>query len=256
MLTIRSVEISGYSIAVNRTGAAEPTVVLESGCGNDHSTWSDLQRALSGQASVVSYDRPGAGQSDRPREARTIAAAARLLRGVLDAVGAHRPAVLVGHSLGGVIAAQYARFFPADVHHLVLLDPTPPRFLSWVLREVAEDSPEPAERRMREEAGMFRSADGNPERLEGAISEPVPDLGQLGLTVVTHGPGFLTARDPRLGGKIEDRWQAGQRAWADASARGRLITATGAGHYIHRDDPDLTLAVIREALPPAAKTSR
>jgi pimeloyl-ACP methyl ester carboxylesterase len=126
VLTIRSVEISGYSITVNRTGAAEPTVVLESGCGNDHSTWSDLQRALSGQASVVSYDRPGAGQSDRPREARTIAAAARLLRGVLDAVGAHRPAVLVGHSLGGVIAAQYARFFPADVHHLVLLDPTPP----------------------------------------------------------------------------------------------------------------------------------
>ena len=73
MLTIRSVEISGYSIAVNRTGAAEATVVLESGCGNDHSTWSDLQRALSGQASVVSYDRPGAGQSDRPCLAWPIA---------------------------------------------------------------------------------------------------------------------------------------------------------------------------------------
>ena len=253
---MRSVQIGGYSIAVSRAGAAKPTVVLESGCGNDHSTWSDLQRALSGHACVVCYDRPGAGQRDRPREARTIAAAARLLREVLDAVGAHRPAVLVGHSLGGVIAAEYARSYPADVHHLVLLDPTPAGFLCWVLQQVSGDSPEPAERRMHEEAGMFRSADGNPERLEGVLSEPLPDLGQLPLTVVTHGPGLLTARYPRLGGEIEDRWQAGQRAWADASARGRLITATGAGHYIHRDDPDLTLAVIREALPPAAKASR
>lgn len=142
------------------------------------------------------------------------------------------------------------------MHHLVLLDPTPAGFLAWALQELAEDSPELAERRTCEEAGTFRSADGNPERLEGVLSEPLPDLGQLGLTVVTHGPGFLAARYPGLSGKIEDRWQAGQRAWADASARGRLITATGAGHYIHRDDPDLTLAVIREALPSAAKTSR
>jgi len=253
---MRSVEIDGYSIAVNRTGAATPTVVLESGCGNDHSTWSDLQGALSGQASVVSYDRPGAGRSDRPREARTIAAAARLLSEILDALGAHRPAVLVGHSLGGVIAAEYARSFPADVHHLVLLDPTPAGFLCWILQQVSGDSPEPAERRTHEEAGMFRAADGNPERLKGVLSEPLPDLGQLPLTVVTHGPGFLTARYPRLGGEIEDRWQAGQRAWADASARGRLITAAGAGHYIHCDNPDLTLAVIREALPPVPKASR
>ncbi len=230
--------------------ATAPVPCLQTG------TWSDLQRALSRQASVVSYDRPGTGRSDRPRGPRTIADAAQLLRGVLDALGVHRPAVLVGHSIGGVIAAQYAYSFPAGLHHLVLLDPTPPGFLSWVLAAVPEDSPDPAERRMREEAAMFMSANANPEGLARVLGEPAPFLGQLGLTVVAHGPGFLTARYPRLGGEVEDRWQAGQRAWASSSSRGRLITATGAGHYVHHDDPDLVLAIVREALPTAAGIGR
>ncbi len=55
--------------------------------------------------------------------------------GWLDSLGLTAPAVLVGHSLGGYVALEYARRFPERVRGLVLVDPFyTNEQLPWVLR--------------------------------------------------------------------------------------------------------------------------
>ena len=70
---------------------------------------------------VLAFDRPGFGHSSRPRDRLwTPSAQAGLLHAALQQLGVGRP-VVVGHSLGTLIALALALDQPADVRGLVLL---------------------------------------------------------------------------------------------------------------------------------------
>ena len=70
---------------------------------------------------VIAFDRPGFGHSSRPRDRLwTPSAQAGLLHAALQQLGVERP-VVVGHSLGTLIALAMALDHPADVRALVLL---------------------------------------------------------------------------------------------------------------------------------------
>lgn len=79
------------------------------------------ERAGESRTSVV-YDRAGTGWSETVRLPRSAAAVTDELRALLAAV-APGPALLVGHSLGGLYARHYATRFPDATAGLVLLDP-------------------------------------------------------------------------------------------------------------------------------------
>ena len=70
---------------------------------------------------VIAIDRPGFGHSTRPRDRLwTPAAQAALLRAALKTLGVERP-IVVGHSMGTLVALAMALDHPADVRSLVLL---------------------------------------------------------------------------------------------------------------------------------------
>lgn len=79
------------------------------------------QRVAASHASLI-YDRAGTGWSDAVRLPRSSTAVTDELHTLLTAV-APGPAVLVGHSLGGLYARHYATRFPEATAGLVLLDP-------------------------------------------------------------------------------------------------------------------------------------
>jgi pimeloyl-ACP methyl ester carboxylesterase len=70
---------------------------------------------------VIAFDRPGFGHSDRPRDRLwTPSAQGRLFHAALAQLGVGRP-VVVGHSMGTLVALAMALDRPAEVRSLVLL---------------------------------------------------------------------------------------------------------------------------------------
>ncbi len=105
------------------TGAqGMPVLLLAGGAASSHGFFPGLVDALSGHR-VVELDRPGTGRAV-DRGAATLASGSAAAAQVLTDLGAG-PAVVVGQSLGGLQAVQFATDHPDLVAGLVLLDPTP-----------------------------------------------------------------------------------------------------------------------------------
>lgn len=100
--------------------SAKPAVVFVHGAGMDGSVWALQTRWFAHHGySVLAPDLPGHGRTAGPG-LTTIDAMADWLAGLLTAAGA-RPAALVGHSMGSLIALATAARHPAAVARLALI---------------------------------------------------------------------------------------------------------------------------------------
>jgi pimeloyl-ACP methyl ester carboxylesterase len=96
-----------------------PPVMLIGGLGADGRFWYRQVPALAGRMRVIAPDNRDAGRSDTADQAYTIRTMADDLAGLLDAL--ETPAVgVVGASMGGFIAQEFALSYPSRVHKLVL----------------------------------------------------------------------------------------------------------------------------------------
>ena len=82
---------------------------------------SGLMDRLARNHRVIAFDRPGFGHSTRPRDRLwTPAAQAELLHGALERLSVEQP-IVVGHSMGTMVAMAMALNYPQDVRGLVLI---------------------------------------------------------------------------------------------------------------------------------------
>lgn len=102
-------------------GQDGPGLALIHGWSANHRRFERLHDLLSQQFRTVSYDHRGHGLSEKKRDLDySLGALVLDLLGVLDELGLERP-VLMGHSMGGIVALEFARAFPERVRGLVLL---------------------------------------------------------------------------------------------------------------------------------------
>ena len=118
------VDIGGYRLHLNCTGNNGPAVVLIAGAGDFSFDWGLVQPDVSRFARACSYDRAGLAWSDPGPTPRTMLQDAYELHALLRAAGIRAPYVLVGHSIGGLIARVYTAQYPHEVAGMVLVDPT------------------------------------------------------------------------------------------------------------------------------------
>src|SRR5690606_816855 len=97
--------ISGLHCEVH--GDAGDWIVLIHGLGGHASFWAGQISALSKSRRILVYDHAGIGRSVDAGERRSISEMSADLTTVLDAVGVER-ADIVGHSMGGLIAQDFA----------------------------------------------------------------------------------------------------------------------------------------------------
>ncbi len=110
-----------YVLTVHGTTGL-PVLLLAGGASSTHGFFPGLVDALAGHR-VLELDRPGTGRAVDLGPA-TLATGSAAVAHVLEDLGAG-PAVVVGQSLGGLQAVQFAADHPELVAGLVLLDPTP-----------------------------------------------------------------------------------------------------------------------------------
>ena len=126
----------GTALASETRGPDGPTghpVVATTGWANDRHVWSSMVDDLAANHAVTTWDLRGHGDSETPAPGEyTRAHALGDLTAVLDHAG--RPAVLMGHSLGGYLSLAHAVNHPDEVAGLVLVA-TGPGFRKAEARE-------------------------------------------------------------------------------------------------------------------------
>jgi pimeloyl-ACP methyl ester carboxylesterase len=118
------VDVGGYKLHLNCIGKSGPAVVLIAGAGDFSFDWGLVQPDVASFTRVCSYDRAGLAWSDPGPMPRTMRQDAYELHALLRAARIKAPYVLVGHSLGGLIARVYAEQYPNEVAGMLLVDST------------------------------------------------------------------------------------------------------------------------------------
>lgn len=96
-----------------------PSVAFIGGLGSDGHFWYKQTPALARHFRVITFDNRGAGRSEAPDEPYTIRMLADDLAGLLDTLNVP-VAHIVGASMGGFIAQEFALAYPDRVERLVL----------------------------------------------------------------------------------------------------------------------------------------
>jgi pimeloyl-ACP methyl ester carboxylesterase len=118
-LTHSSLRLHGRELTYV-TGGEGPAVLLIHGIGGDWRTWEPVLDGLARRHRVVAVDLPGHGSSSKSAGDCSLGALANALRDLGGALGIER-ATVVGHSLGGGVAMQFAYQFPERCERLVLV---------------------------------------------------------------------------------------------------------------------------------------
>jgi pimeloyl-ACP methyl ester carboxylesterase len=140
------IEIDGLQIHYKIYGEGEPTIVLLHGFVSSVFAWREVLEPLSAYGTVIAFDRPGFGLTERhlleDLDAESPYSAgyhAELTLKLVEALG-FESAVLIGNSAGGSVAIDAAQRYPDRVDALVLVDaavyyePGPPAWAAWLLR--------------------------------------------------------------------------------------------------------------------------
>ena len=119
-------DVDGPVHYVDMGGPADgPLLVGVHGLGGSHLNWSAIGPLLTAHTRLLALDLVGHGLTPAGDRTADIEGHRRLLSGFLGAVGA-RPAILVGNSMGGLVAALQAADEPETVAGLILVDPALP----------------------------------------------------------------------------------------------------------------------------------
>ena len=122
MSDIRFINLHGHRIAYRDEGDrdAEPLLLVH-GMAGCSSAWIPVIGPLAAKYRVIAPDLLGHGQSDKPRTDYSLGAFAVWLRDFLDELDIS-VATLVGHSLGGGVALQFAHQHREYCRRLVLVN--------------------------------------------------------------------------------------------------------------------------------------
>lgn len=166
----------GVTLRYEEAGSGDPPLLFVHGWCCNHSYWRDQIPAFSGDHRVVAVDLRGHGESDKPDQDYTINGFADDVAWLIGEAGLQRP-VVIGHSMGGVIALKLARSNSRLARAVVMIDsplaPLPDN-LQPVAQQVFAGLQSPAYAGVA--AGFVRMQMFNADSPEGLVEEVVSGM--------------------------------------------------------------------------------
>lgn len=111
--------IGGTRVAYDVSGSGSDVFFVHGWAGS-RAHWNSAKDFLRGYR-MIAPDLYGFGESDEPKREVTIEDHVELILSLMDLLGVER-CIVVGHSMGGLIAAQLASYHPERVNGLVLVE--------------------------------------------------------------------------------------------------------------------------------------
>jgi len=272
----RYIEVDSAKIWINtiRTEnrkAGQPVVVFESGYGTPMDNWDKVLEGVAELAPLVTYDRPGIGQSDPINEMPTIKNVSDRLVRILQHLELEPPYVLVGHSLGGMYVRGFANYYPELLAGLVIIDPADftethqnkrlyYEVLNWETTKVDSLIQSFIDKRKSRKDQVPLALQREGQVLESVRAAEFREITEKSLpNIPVH---ILT------GGRFDKPMKYRSKAydeealfrskmkhrvsrWTDVIQsvdKGMLLYSGDAGHYVHIDDPELLIASVRIVL--------
>ncbi len=118
------ISAKGIPVHLSITGKGSRTIVLLHGFLETLYIWEKFQEGLSSYYKVISIDLPGHGLSGSHIEVNSLDFTSNVLKEVLEYCNVSS-SIIIGHSMGGYVAIQFAKMFPQFVENLVLINSTP-----------------------------------------------------------------------------------------------------------------------------------
>ena len=272
----RYVSIDGTKIWINTIGienrkAGDPIIVFESGLGTPMPHWDRILEGASELAPLVTYDRPGIGESEPDDEMPTMKNVADKLLKILNNLDLEPPYLLVGHSLGGVYVRGFAVYYPEMLAGLVIIDPADftetqenkrdyYRDLNWSEAKIDDALTELKK-------GLAKRREGAPLSIQEE-SKVLADLREVDYQVINENPLPNIPVHIITGGRYDmpERLRSNENysevvfrskmkhrvaRWKDVIQsvdNGMLFYSSDAGHFVHYDDPELVISSIGIAL--------
>jgi pimeloyl-ACP methyl ester carboxylesterase len=131
-------------------GTGSPAVILIAGSQAFSFDWALVIPEISKVTQVCAYDRPALAWCDPGPMPRTLDQDVYELHTLLQNAGIKPPYILVGHSLGGIIARKFEKKYSHEVKALVLVDATSEDAVLFInnkvqrLRELSQNRPIPS----------------------------------------------------------------------------------------------------------------
>jgi pimeloyl-ACP methyl ester carboxylesterase len=243
--------------------------VFDSGLGGSSLDWTLVQPAVASFTRACAYDRAGYAWSDQgplPRDSENIV---RDLEQLLGNGSVAAPYVLVGHSLGGLIAQHFARQNPHRVAGMVLVDAThedqfrrlretviQSRSARWTFLVIGDAThvPEGLPENIRLLASGFS---GRPKSMVVVHSElsflhkdarpaATGDLPDVPLVVISHRM-VTPAASPREG-RWEEMWMEMQLDLVSLTPQSKHVIASTGDHYVHIREPEIVIDAVRDVV--------
>jgi pimeloyl-ACP methyl ester carboxylesterase len=219
-----------------------PTVVMVHGLGSQMQHWLPTARLLARHHRVVLVELPGHGLSPMPAPFSLEQAAASLDEAIRDATDG--PVILVGHSVGGLVAAEEALMHPDRVKGLVLVETalkpqTPAGMRDLMLARLDHDY----DRLIHEAYLSFGRDSVQGEQLYAEVPLMVKSWIRLALYADLAGqirkllPPMLAVLAPNSWGPKETWPQVAQQLGYDGVPRVEPVRIENAGHFLMLDQP-------------------
>jgi pimeloyl-ACP methyl ester carboxylesterase len=266
-LVTSSIDIDGVALRVrssltkSRDGSV-PVVVFESGAGMPLETWDPILEKVAAFAPVLAYDRSGTGQSPWDGEPPTPQRVNQRLKKLLVSLAIASPVVLVGHSWGGALGRYFAGEYPQLVKAILYVDPTDVTMTLPVWEQLFASfgaTPKDLE-------AFFSNMETSVKDLPPAVRaesltlmnvlrtrtieerqlKPVPKIPSSVLLASRIAPfpkGMVTFDGDAYVKALQNTRVERLREWAHDG--GRYAVVDGAGHFVHRDAPEVVIEEIR-----------